>query len=109
MEVKVGNEYLLSVPKDLNDDPIDYLGKISAPRYVKWGEIVGKRVKVKTVLKSLSNYYEVFLTHDVNHIFYVPKKMLSNIPRLPIRCDCTSRQLFLGGCGCGAFKKEQTN
>lgn len=104
MDIVVGKEYLLNVSEDVRDDIIDYLGRPTAPRYVKWDEIAGKRVKVKASIKTLVDYFEVSLVNDVNHSFYVPKRMLSTVPRLNTKCDCTARQLFLMGCRCGAFK-----
>jgi len=106
MEILDGKEYLLSITQDISDDKIDYLGKTNSPRYVKWGEISGKRVKVRSKLKTLADYYEVCLVNDVNHVFYVTKRMLSLIPHLLIRCRCNTRQLFAVGCRCGAFLKE---
>jgi hypothetical protein len=106
MEVLDGKEYLLSITQDISNDKIDYLGKTISPRFTKWGEISGKRVKIKAKLRTLVDYYEVCLVNDVNHVFYVSKRMLSLIPHLMIRCRCTNRQLFSGGCHCGAFLKE---
>jgi len=106
MEILVGKEYLLGITKDISNDCIDYVGRTVSPRYTKWSEISGKRVKVRACLRSLADYYEVSLVNDVTHVFYVAKRMLGVIPSLSVRCSCSNRQLFSGGCRCGAFSKE---
>lgn len=106
MDILVGKEYLLNIAEDIRDDVIDYVGRPNSPRFSKWGEVAGKRVKVKNVVRTLADYYEVSLVNDVNHSFYVPKRMLSLVPKLASKCNCSTRQLFLMGCRCGAFKKE---
>jgi len=108
MEIILDKEYLLIVNKSIQNECIDYLGKTVAPRYVKWGELSGKRVKVRAKLKSLIDYFEVSLVNDVSHVFYVSKKMLSLVPCLIAKCQCSNRQLFSIGCQCGAFLKEMS-
>lgn len=109
MEILDGKDYLLSITQDISGDKIDYLGKTVSPRYAKWGEISGKRVRIKAKLRTLVDYYEVCLVNDINHIFYVSKRMLSLIPQLMIKCRCTNKQLFSSGCRCGAFSKEMNS
>lgn len=107
MDIQIGTEYLLNVSKDVEGENIDYLNsKVISPRYTKWGEISGKRVKVKNKIKILTDYFEATLSNDVNHVFYVTRKMLACIPKLAMKCKCTTKQLFMAGCKCGAFKFE---
>ena len=108
MEILIDKEYLLTITKDICNDAIDYLGKTASPRYVKWGEISGKRVKIRAKLKILADYFEVNLVNDVSHVFYVSRKMLGLVPLFNARCQCTNRQLFSTGCRCGAFLKEMS-
>lgn len=106
MDIQIGDEYLLHIPKDIHSQNIDYIGNITAPRYVKWGEVSGKRVKIKNKLVVMVDYYEAILMQDVTNAFYVTKKMLAFVPKLVVKCKCSLRQLFAGGCNCGAFRQE---
>ena len=107
MEVLIGKEYILNITKDISEEKIDYLGKTIALRYYKWAEISGKRVHIKSKLRSLVDYYEVYLVNDVNNVFFVSKRMLAAVPQLFAKCSCSSRGLFISGCRCGAFQKEK--
>lgn len=109
MDIRVGDEYLLNIPKNMHDQKIDYLGKVTSPRYINWGEISGKRVKIKGSTKILVDYFEASLLQDSSSSFYITKKMLSIIPRLDTTCKCSVKKLFSAGCGCGAFNWEMKN
>lgn len=105
MQVSINEIYKLNFPRDLWNDRIAYLNKISAPKYAWIKEINGKKVKIKSKTKLVTEFYVAFLVKDYNSSFYVSKEYLLDCGANS--CNCDSFNLFWMGCKCGAFQQEK--
>ena len=107
MQIAINGIYQLDIPRELWNDKIAYVNKLTSPRFTWWKEINGRKVKVKSNTHLVTEFYITILLKDFNQPFYTPKKALIICQPKIIKCDCDSFKLFWCGCCCGAFKQEQ--
>jgi len=107
MQIAINGIYQLAIPRNIWNDKISYVSKITAPKFVWWKEINNKKIKVKSATHLVTEFYIVNLVKDFNQPFYVAKNYLTKWEPKLKQCDCDSYILLWRGCVCGAFKQEQ--
>jgi len=105
---QIGSEYRLDVRNNCYNEPISWINNRSKNLHTNLGEISGRIVLVKSMVRIMAVFYIVSLVEHPKDTFYTPKRMLMDLTkRLPIQCSCDLRALINGGCSCGAFQKEK--
>lgn len=107
MQIAINGIYKLNFPRELWNDKIGYVNKIAAPKYNWIKEINGKKVKIKSRTKLVTDFYIATLIKDFNSSFYVSQTNLLDCGLATIKCNCESYNLFWMGCKCGAFQHEK--
>lgn len=106
--IQIGGSYKLDIAIDVHDSSIEWVNQRSKKFFILLREIDGKKIIVRSKIRSDPGRYIVSLIDLPQDSFYITKKYIilcqaeSSVP-----CDCDLYLLVNKGCQCGAFQKEK--